>query len=169
MPFDLLTGSFIPEKSNIWRDCCDGMYDWVKEHVLEGCTLNESDLCGDPPLVLAAGNGHLAVVKFLLAEGAALEQRSVMQETALIRAAHNGHMNVVEYLLAAGAAVGACDLGDNTALHWAAMRGHVEVVRALVVAGADRGARNKQGAAPGDLCDPQWSLSWKFTREVLAA
>jgi hypothetical protein len=29
------TGVFIPEKSNIWRDCCDGMYDWVKEHVME--------------------------------------------------------------------------------------------------------------------------------------
>ena len=24
----VLPGRFIPEKSNIWRDCCDGMYDW---------------------------------------------------------------------------------------------------------------------------------------------
>jgi hypothetical protein len=51
---------------------------------LQGCTLNEADLCGDPPLVLAAGNGHLAVVKYLLAEGAEPEQRSVMGETALM-------------------------------------------------------------------------------------
>lgn len=29
------TGKFVPEKSNIWRDCCDGMYDWVKEHIEE--------------------------------------------------------------------------------------------------------------------------------------
>lgn len=29
------TGAFIPEKSNVWRDCCDGMLDWVKEHVEE--------------------------------------------------------------------------------------------------------------------------------------
>ena len=35
MPFDLLTGKFIPEKSNIWRDCVDGMHDWVKEHIEE--------------------------------------------------------------------------------------------------------------------------------------
>lgn len=28
-------GTFVPEKSNIWRDCVDGMYDWVKEHILE--------------------------------------------------------------------------------------------------------------------------------------
>jgi hypothetical protein len=25
----------VPEKSNIWRDCVDGMYDWVKEHIAE--------------------------------------------------------------------------------------------------------------------------------------
>lgn len=35
MPFDLLSGKFIPEKSNIWRDCVDGYYDWVKEHIME--------------------------------------------------------------------------------------------------------------------------------------
>lgn len=34
-PLSLQTGKFIPEKSNIWRDCCDGMYDWVKEHILK--------------------------------------------------------------------------------------------------------------------------------------
>lgn len=30
MPFCLVTGQFVPEKSNIWRDCVDGYYDWVK-------------------------------------------------------------------------------------------------------------------------------------------
>jgi hypothetical protein len=31
----LQNGKFIPEKSNIWRDCVDGYYDWVKEHIME--------------------------------------------------------------------------------------------------------------------------------------
>eukprot|EP00983_Pelagomonas_calceolata_P063472 1147745-Pelagomonas_calceolata.AAC.4 len=57
MPFDLISGKFIPEKSNIWRDACDGYYDWVKEHIYEGAPINEADHCGDPPLILAAGNG----------------------------------------------------------------------------------------------------------------
>ena len=52
MPFDLISGRFIPEKSNIWRDCVDGYYDWVKEHIAEGAPLNEADHCGDPPLLL---------------------------------------------------------------------------------------------------------------------
>lgn len=51
------SGKFVPDKSNIWRDCVDGMYDWVKEHIEEGAPLNAADACGDPPLLLAAGNG----------------------------------------------------------------------------------------------------------------
>jgi ankyrin repeat protein len=49
------------------------------------------------------------------------------------------------------------------------MRGHVEVVRALLAGGADRAARNKQGLTPVELCQPVWSLSWRFTQEVLSA
>lgn len=65
----------------------DGYYDWVKEHIeevllvsgkivmfincirrpfpsvllIQGAPLNESDHCGDPPLLLAAGNGMQSV------------------------------------------------------------------------------------------------------------
>lgn len=167
MPFDLITGKFVPEKSNIWRDCVDGYYDWVKEHIMEGAPLDEADHCGDPPLLLAAGGGHTAVVRLLLDEGADVDQRNVMKESPLIRAAHNGQLHAVKALLAAGADVNAVDLGDNTALHWAAMRGHVEVVKALLTAGADTAARNRQGAVPLDLCQPQWSRAYMFTRAVL--
>jgi ankyrin repeat protein len=94
----------VPDKSNIWRDSCDGYLDWVKEHVADGCPLDASDACGDPPLVLACGNGHLAVARLLLAEGASFDgARSVMGETALVRAAHNGHVDVVRFLLGQGA------------------------------------------------------------------
>lgn len=168
MPFDLITGKFIPEKSNIWRDACDGAIDWVREHIYDGAPLNSSDLCGDPPLLLAAGNGHLAVVKLLLDEGSRVDQRSVQAETPLIRASHNGHYFVVGHLLDAGADINAIDLGDNTALHWAAMRGHVEIVELLLKRGADAGAVNKLGRTPLDNCRPQWSDAYKFTQQMFA-
>ena len=59
--------------------------------------------------------------------------------------------------------------GENTALHWSAMRGHVEIVKLLLQKHADRELHNKQGKLPIDLCQPNWSNSFRYTREVLAA
>jgi len=162
------TGRFVPDKSNIWRDCCDGYIDWVKEHIAEGAPLNESDHCGDPPLLLAAGNGHMAVCDLLVNEGADLQQAGLMKETPLHRAAHNGHFQTVKYLIEQGAELDALDFGDNTALHWAAMRGHVEIVNYLLQAGADKSIKNKQDHLAVDLCQPVWAVSWKYTREILS-
>jgi ankyrin repeat protein len=162
------TGRFIPEKSNIWRDCVDGYYDWVKEHIHEGAPINEADHCGDPPLVLAAGNGHTKVVELLLEEGADIQQSGLMKDTALQRSAHNGHFHTVKYLIEQGADVNALDMGDNTPLHWAAMRGHVEIVNLLLLNGADRNIKNKQELLPIDLCKALWSNSYKYCREILA-
>lgn len=161
-------GRFIPDKSNIWRDCCDGYYDWVKEHINEGAPLDEADHCGDPPLVLAAGNGHTAVCDLLIGEGADVQQAGLMRDCPLARAAHNGHLHTVQFLVEQGADVDALDIGDNTALHWAAMRGHVEIVNFLLQNGADKTFKNKQGKIPIDLCEPVWSTAWKYTRELLA-
>ena len=162
------TGRFIPEKSNIWRDCVDGYYDWVKEHIHEGAPINECDHCGDPPLVLAAGNGHTKVVELLLSEGADIQQSGLMKDTALNRAAHNGHYHTVKFLIEQGADVNALDGGDNTALHWAAMRGHVEIVNLLLQSGADKNIKNKEESLPIDLCKAVWSNSYKYVREILA-
>jgi hypothetical protein len=74
----------------------------------------------------------------------------------------------VQYLIEQGADVDALDLGDNTALHWAAMRGHVEILNILLMNGADKTIRNKQDKVCIDMCQPVWSHSWKYARELLS-
>ena len=46
------------------------------------------------------------------------------------------------------------------------MRGHVEIVKFLLQKSADRGIRNKQDKVPIDLCQPCWSDSYRYTRQV---
>ena len=48
------------------------------------------------------------------------------------------------------------------------MRGHVEIVSLLLMNGCDKESRNKQDKMAIDLCQPCWSDSYRFTREVLA-
>ena len=48
------------------------------------------------------------------------------------------------------------------------MRGHVEIVKYLLHHGADKNMRNKQDKVSIDLCQPCWSHSYRFAREVLA-
>ena len=46
------------------------------------------------------------------------------------------------------------------------MRGHVEIVKFLLQKQADRSIRNKQDKIPMDLCQPCWSDSYRYTRQV---
>ena len=153
--------------STFTRSSAPALARTLQEHVAEGAPLNEADFCGDPPLVLAAGNGHLAVAKFLIDEGADLQQCGMMRDTPLHRAAHNGHLQTVKFLLEEGAEIDALDVSDNTALHWAAMRGHVEIVKELLEQGADKTLTNSEDKLPIDLCQAVWSPAWQFTRAVL--
>jgi hypothetical protein len=128
-------GKFVPEKSNIWRDCVDGYYDWVKEHLeevgshsgssghsvaiicsvhgsasrtdancklLQGAPLNESDHCGDPPLLLAAGNGEAQGQARSLVHSH--KYTSVLTRHRTCAAAHGaGHLTCCKLLLDEGA------------------------------------------------------------------
>ncbi len=88
-------------------------------------------------LMHAAGKGHHAVVKQLLAEGAWVDSDVLQGRTALCEAARNGYPNVVQLLLEHGAAVNAgIRPHADTPLMLASAGGHADVVKALLCAGA---------------------------------
>lgn len=82
------------------------------------------------PLFLAAGDGKLAAVRYLLDEGADVNAHENRGHTALSEAAYYGHLDVVKELLLRGADVNA-DAGDGTALDLAIARKNTAVADLL--------------------------------------
>ena len=90
------------------------------------------------PLIDAARNGEVEVVRSLLTDGADPNTAQGDGMTPLHWAAERGHAAVAELLLSAGAAVdGKTRVGSYTPLHLASRGGHGPITRALLDAGAD--------------------------------
>lgn len=89
------------------------------------------------PLVLAATNGMVDIVKILLRHGVSVNNQDGDGWTALKRAADSGHMDIVSHLLKAGADVNVTDNEGWTALMNAAGHVHLDICKTLIKAGAD--------------------------------
>jgi ankyrin repeat protein len=73
------------------------------------------------PLFLAAGEGKLEVVRYLLDEGADVNAQENRAGTALIEAAYSGHVDVIKELLLRGADINVIS-EQGTALDMAIIR-----------------------------------------------
>lgn len=94
-------------------------------------------LSRDTPLIKAAANGHIEVVKLLLEQGADVNRHNEGGETPLHYAARNGHVEVMEILLDHGADVTAKGTGCGTPLQWAARSGQIKAAELLLAHDAD--------------------------------
>ncbi|RYO92005.1 hypothetical protein DL764_008208 [Monosporascus ibericus] len=103
---------------------------------------------GQTPLLWAAANGRLAVVRLLVEKGAQIEARNEKSYTPLIVAAEKGHEAVARLLIEKGAQVETKDKNGNTPLIFAAWNGCEAVARLLIEKGVQIEAKSDGGSSP---------------------
>ena len=89
------------------------------------------DSLGFTPMHLAAWNGHLGVIQFLINK-ANLDAKSKDGQTPLHVAAQWGHLNVVKALAKQKANMFAKDHQNGLAIHYAARKGHQKLVEYFI-------------------------------------
>jgi len=104
---------------------------------LAGANVNSRGSSGTP-LFLAAGEGRLNAVRYLLDEGADVNLRGDYGNTALTEATYYGHAPVIKELLMRGADLNVISI-DGTPLDIAVGRNNVAVIDLLKHYGAKRG------------------------------
>lgn len=120
-----------------------GRKDRLMEVLESGDNVNPTNRNGDWPLLLAAGLGHLEVVKLLHQYGGAVTALDGSLTTPLHQASRGGHLEVVRYLLGLTDGeskerlvdIDARNASGATPLELAACGGHGEVVKLLLEAG----------------------------------
>lgn len=114
--------------------CCGGFLEVADYLIKHGADI---ELGASTPLMEAAQEGHLDLVKFLLENKADVHAQTQTGDTALTYACENGHTDVAEMLLLFGAALEHLSEGGRTPLMKACRAGHICTVKFLIQKGAD--------------------------------
>jgi ankyrin repeat protein len=115
----------------------------------ENCTTD--DYFRDIPLIIAAENNHVDVVRVLLEGGVNVERTNIFLRTALHYGAFYGYLDVCRLLLDRGAKVNPLDKWKFTPLHLAARNGHLSAVKLLVERGAEVRLKNEEGQTASEV------------------
>lgn len=125
----------------------------------EGHDLNDAQLHGCRPLLLAVKLGNLEMVKMMLHHKASVDDADVNGATVLHHAAIHGFAEIVRFLRVEGGAVlDQTNKAGCTPLYQAVQHGHVDCVRTLLALGADLEARTNTGATPIYIASDRGSL-----------
>ncbi|XP_036917823.1 ankyrin repeat and KH domain-containing protein 1 isoform X9 [Sturnira hondurensis] len=114
--------------------CCGGFSEVADFLIKAGADI---ELGCSTPLMEASQEGHLELVKYLLAAGANVHATTATGDTALAYACENGHTDVADVLLQAGADLEHESEGGRTPLMKAARAGHLCTVQFLISKGAN--------------------------------
>ena len=130
------------------QSLCEGCYNGNQERVRQllriGTSVNTTDRNGFSPLLHAASNGQIEIVRLLIQAEASLnfaEKYSLW--TPLMEACNNNHHNVARELLLARADPNMINKDGDTSLIRAAQHTNIDSVKLLLKAGADSSPMNK--------------------------
>ncbi|XP_031335923.1 ankyrin repeat domain-containing protein 17-like isoform X2 [Photinus pyralis] len=114
--------------------CCGGFSEVADFLIKAGADI---ELGASTPLMEAAQEGHLDLVKYLLENNANVRAQTQTGDTALTYACENGHTDVADLLLQFGADLEHESEGGRTPLMKACRAGHLCTVQFLISKGAD--------------------------------
>lgn len=139
----------------------------VQELVVDGVDVNEGNVKGETPLIVASLEGQGEVANYLLQRGAELDATSSSGLSALHAAAYGGHADIARLLIAKGAEVnGAENRFKVTPLHLAAEENHAAVAKLLIDNGAEVDVVERNGYTP--LSRAGWREHWEIVELLLA-
>lgn len=107
-----------------------GYINTVKYLIDKGANYNDTDKKGSTGLHLAARNGKLSVLEYLIESvHGDVNSKGFLKRTPLMYAVEGGDINVVTYILSKGVNHNAKDEHGNTAFHIAAWYGRIKLVK----------------------------------------
>lgn len=137
--------------SHLFEACRQGDLDTIQKTLsLEPELLNQQDMKGFSPLIIAVYNNQPAAVQLLLDNGADIAAQDMSGNTALMGAAFRGYQEVVQMLLDKGADVNQRNFQGAAALTFAATFGQMEIAKMLLDKGADLWVEDTRGKNPLD-------------------
>ena len=126
------------------------MLQYIKISVSSSKNSEERFFNDNTALIIAAWQGNIKAVNFLLKSGADISAKNMYGMNALMYAAEGGYTEVAAVLLEAGANINDVNNEGSTALMIAAIHGHEEVIRILLNARADTEIQNNNGKTAAD-------------------
>ncbi|MEJ7911519.1 MAG: ankyrin repeat domain-containing protein [Chitinophagaceae bacterium] len=117
--------------------------------------INEKDLKGFTPLIIAVYNKHPEVVSVLLQNGANVDAQDEAGNTALMGACFKGYPDLASMLLEAGAAINLRNFQGAPALTFAATFGQLGIAEMLLKKGAHSNLVDSRGKTSLDHASMQ--------------